>query len=99
MLPVPSRISFAFSRNGAHASCLVSVGGAALTVEPWTFTGAGVVRRTVPSGHGETTWTQLLSLDDGRVLFTRPGRGHHRLVLAEPTGSGLTERPVARIES
>jgi pimeloyl-ACP methyl ester carboxylesterase len=105
--PARTRISFSFAADGAHAACLTGAGGAPLAVETWTFTGSGVDRRTLPTRHGETTWAQLLCRTDGRVLFTRPGRGQHRLALAEPapTGhpagqaDGLTERELTTVDS
>ncbi|WP_214105669.1 alpha/beta hydrolase family protein [Acrocarpospora catenulata] len=92
---VPSRISFAFAQDGSHAACLTGAADGRLEVESWRFTPYGAERRVLPTGQGESTWTQLLCRRDGRVVLTRPGAGFHRLVLVTPSG----ERPLATVPS
>ncbi|WP_169948941.1 S9 family peptidase [Microbispora sp. H11081] len=93
-----TRISFSFAHDGSHAACLTGGGGSPLALELWSFTASAADRRILATRHGETTWTQLLCRADGRVLFTRPGRGHHNVVLAEPTATGLVERTLVTID-
>jgi hypothetical protein len=95
---VRSRISFAVAPDGTRVARLIRVGDGPLTVQTWTFAGSTVERRTLRTRPGGTTSTRPLCMADGRVLFTRPGPGHHRVVLAEPTADGLVERPLVTID-
>ncbi|MEV0589878.1 alpha/beta hydrolase family protein [Nonomuraea cavernae] len=87
-----NRISFSFAADGSHAACLTRQGDGPLRVERWSFSGRTPLRETL-SGE-QSIWTQLLTLTDGRILFTRPGRDHNRLMLAE---DGLAERTLLTV--
>ncbi|MFG1942823.1 alpha/beta hydrolase family protein [Nonomuraea sp. NPDC048826] len=91
-----TRISFSFAADGRHAACLARQDDGPLRVERWSFTGPAPRRATLDGGR--SIWTQLLTLTDGRILFTRPGAGHNRLVLAEPAADGLAERTLLTID-
>jgi pimeloyl-ACP methyl ester carboxylesterase len=79
----PRRISFFFSAQGDNAAFLYGGEGHGLGVGTWAWQ-AGAPWSEILSTGGESTYSQPLPLDDGRVLMLRSGAGVHRLVLLAP---------------
>jgi dipeptidyl aminopeptidase/acylaminoacyl peptidase len=77
------RVSFFFSARGDNAAFLHGGEGHGLGVGTWAWQ-AGAPRSGILSTGGESTYSQPLPLDDGRVLVLRSGAGVHRLVLLAP---------------
>ncbi|MER6008604.1 prolyl oligopeptidase family serine peptidase [Nonomuraea angiospora] len=82
------RISFRFSGNGRHATCLAAYGRDKLMPELWDLTGPAPRPRLLPTREGETSWTLPLPTGDGDVLLCRHGKGSARLLLAVPSPDG-----------
>jgi pimeloyl-ACP methyl ester carboxylesterase len=91
----PCRISFFFSSQGNHAAFLHRADGHGLGVGTWAWR-AGAPRCEILSTGGESTYSQPLALNDGRVLVLRSGAGVHQLVLLAPE---LQERNLGQIDS
>ncbi|WP_250562724.1 alpha/beta hydrolase family protein [Sphaerisporangium fuscum] len=82
------RISFRFSGDGRHATCLAAHGRDGLVPELWDLTGPAPRPRLIPTRGGETSWTLPLPTGDGDVLLCRHGKGSARLLLAVPGPDG-----------
>ena len=91
----PRRISFFFSSQGDRAAFLYGAGDHGLGVGTWAWR-AGAPRCRILSTGGESTYSQPLPLDDGRVLVLRSGAGVHQLVLLAPEQE---ERNLGQIRS
>jgi pimeloyl-ACP methyl ester carboxylesterase len=56
------------------------------------------VRRLLPTHDGESVHNQVHCIPGGRILLLRPGAGTNRLVLVEPTTTGLVEQTLVTVE-
>lgn len=85
-----NRISFRFSARARHAACLADVADGGFVAQWWDLDGeAGVCHRETATA--ESTSTQPLPTDDGRLLLLRNGIGRHQLVLCEPADADRTQ--------
>ncbi|MFF8513321.1 alpha/beta hydrolase family protein [Streptomyces sp. NPDC015492] len=78
----PQRKSFAFSDHGHHVACL-RLTRSGWGVESWSDGDADGTTRMLTTA-GESLATQLVPLDDGRVVLTRPSGGRHEIVVLGP---------------
>lgn len=83
--------------DGAYAARLAGSGDS-LYPERWTLDGPEPYAVPLPANQPEEPGTEVLPMDDGRVLIRRLVDGRHTFSLLYPTGPGTGELPLGAIE-
>ncbi|MBE3016153.1 prolyl oligopeptidase family serine peptidase [Microbispora sp. NEAU-D428] len=80
------RLNFRFSVQATRAACLVANQRDGFHIEAWSFEKGHAEVRLLPTASGESHHTQLVPVEDGRVVLVRHRRGAHEVAVASLAG-------------